>query len=103
MMMLDSIKNAEEDMKVKALLEATNEGNAIILASNKFMEQNRDVLSTDDIDKIKEFSHKLEEQIKMQDKDGINSVIDQINTFTSPLAQKAMERAISESIRGKKI
>jgi len=38
-MLMDSLNNAEADLKIRALLEARNEGNNVVLATQKFLEQ----------------------------------------------------------------
>jgi molecular chaperone HscA len=102
-MLLESIQHAKDDMAEKAILEATNEANSILLASKKFMQQNQKFLTTVELDSISNFAKKLESTIDSRDKDLINTAIENINSYTGPLAQKAMERVISESMKGKKL
>ena len=102
-MLIDSISHAEEDMKAKALLEATNEARSIILAAEKFVQQNQGHLTKEELDKTVLYKDELEATIQTKDKDKINDAIQSFNEFTTPLAQKAMERAISDSLKGKTI
>lgn len=102
-MLIDSIQNAEEDMKIKALLEAKNEANGIILASDKFMKQHRDILSKTEIETTNNLIHKLKSSVDSGTKDDINTAMQSLNEYTAPFAQKAMDKTIKESLSGKKI
>jgi len=102
-MLIDSIQNAEEDMKIKALLEARNEANGIILASDKFMKQHGDILSESEIEATNNLIHKLKSSVESGTKDDINVAMQLLNEYTAPFAQKAMDKTIKESLSGKKI
>ena len=51
-MLLESVKYAQQDMIQKALLDAINEANSILLATNRFMIQNAAYLNTEEVDKF---------------------------------------------------
>ncbi|MCP4438762.1 MAG: molecular chaperone DnaK [Aureispira sp.] len=102
-MLVDSIKNAKEDMKVRGLIEARTEANNVIMATAKFLEQNQDIFSDAEVTALSELYQLLVESVKGEDKDLINKYMDDLNTFAQPLAQKAMDRTISEAMKGKKV
>lgn len=102
-MLVDSIKNAKADMKVRGLIEARTEANNVIMATSKFLEQNKDILSDAEIKGVEELNGLLIDSVKGEDKDLINKYMDDLNTFAQPLAQKAMDRTISEAMKGKKV
>lgn len=102
-MLLDSIANAESDMKRRALLEARNEASYIIQSSRRFLEQNKDSLTSTEKNKIKELAEDLDAVSKGDDKDRIHQAIEAFNQYTSPIAQKAMESALSQKLKGSKI
>lgn len=102
-MLLDSIAHAESDMKRRALLEARNEASYIIQSSKKFLEQNKDTLTSTEKNKIKELAEDLDAVSKDDDKDRIHQAIEAFNQYTSPIAQKAMESALSQKLKGSKI
>jgi len=102
-MLLDSIANAESDMKRRALLEARNEASYIIQSSRRFLEQNKDSLTSTEKNKIKELAEDLDAVSKGDDKDLIHQAIEAFNQYTSPIAQKAMESALSQKLKGSKI
>ena len=103
LMLLDSMKNAEADMAQRVLLEARNEANSVILASAKFIEQNAAIFSEVEVKDLKSYIQKLKEAVEGTDKDLINKAMDELNTFSRPLAERAMDHNISEAMKGKKL
>ena len=103
LMLLDSMKNAEADMAQRVLLEARNEANAVIHASAKFIEQNAAIFSEKEVKDLKIYIQKLKEAVEGTDKDLINKAMDDLNTFSRPLAERAMDHNISEAMKGKKL
>lgn len=102
-MLLESIKNAEADMKIRSLTEAKNEANNIILSSKKFIEQNKSILSKEEIDNINDLIKNLTTTSSGDDKDKIQSMMDKINHYTTPIAQRALDYNIQQSLKGKEI
>ena len=103
LMLLDSIKNAQSDMDARSLLEARNEANVIILSSDKFISQNKSILSEEEVATILSYVEKLKTTVAGSNKDLINKVMDELNIFTTPLAHRALDYNISDSLKGKKI
>lgn len=102
-MLLDSITNAKDDMKVRGLLEARNEANNIILSADKFLKQNEKILSETEKSKTIQMTNNLKEAVKSEDKDLINRRMEELNEYTAPLAHRAMDVNIQEAMAGKKI
>ena len=102
-MLLDSIQNAESDMKIRALLEARNEANNIVLSADKFLTQNTAILSEEEVSETKKLTNILRQSVEGQDKDAINVAMDNLNKYTTPLAHRAMDVNIGEAIKGKKL
>jgi len=102
-MLLESIQNAEGDMKTRALLEARNEAQNIILASDKFIKQNQNILTKEEVEKTITFTNILIEATKTEDKDLINKAMQELNEYTTPLAHRAMDVNIGAAIKGKKV
>lgn len=102
-MLLDSIRHAQEDMTTRALLEARNEANNLLLSSPKFLEQHAAILSTAEINETQRLTEELRIQVAGTDKDAINLAMEKLNAFTAPLAHRAMDLTIAEAIRGKKV
>ncbi|MFK8004844.1 MAG: Fe-S protein assembly chaperone HscA [Saprospiraceae bacterium] len=102
-MLIDSIQNAEADMKIRGLLEARNEANNILLSSDKFLQQNEAILSEEEKATTKSLIENLRKSVNEEDKDAINKAMDDLNTFTSPLAHRAMDVNIQKAMKGKKV
>ena len=103
LMLLDSIKNAEGDMKARVLLEARNEGNNVYKSTLRFLKQNENILSDEEKAKTMEFAEALNKAIQGDDKDAINQAMESLNEYTSPLAHKAMDLNIKDALKGKKL
>jgi molecular chaperone HscA len=102
-MLIDGIMNAEEDMAEKALIEARNEGNHLLSASDKFLKQHTSLLTDWEKRKTKKLAAALKETIAQQDKNAIQTAITTLNNYTTPLAHRAMDATIQDAMRGKKI
>lgn len=102
-MLMDSIQNAEGDMKQRALLEARNEANNIILATDKFLVQNDSILSEEEKSQIKKLHQSLKETVAGTDKDAINKAMEILNEYSAPLAHRAMDANIQASLKGTKL
>ncbi len=102
-MLMDSIAHAAEDMRARALLEARNEAQTLLLAGEKFLQQNDALLSETEKATTRSFLRALQEIIPGDDKDRIHSAIQQLNEYTAPLARRVMDATIREAMQGKKI
>jgi len=102
-MLIDSMKNAESDMKIKALLEARNEARSIILSSDKFIKQNEEILTEAEQTKLIELVNDLRTVTEQEDKDKINTSMQILNEFSAPLAERAMNYNIKKALSGKTI
>lgn len=102
-MLLESIRYAQQDMLQRGLLEAKNEGNHIALSASKFLEQHIEILSPEETEKTRQLTDVLKSALEGTDKDAINRAIEQLNTYTAPLAHRAMDKTITEAMAGKKI
>lgn len=102
-MLLDSLQHAEADMQKRGLLEARNEANSIILAADKFIAQNKSWLQEAEIESIQGLKAQLVQKVADGTKDEINQAMEELNEYTSPLAQKAMEQVVSSALKGKQV
>jgi len=102
-MLIDSLQNAESDMKSKALLESINEANNIVLATDRFIEQNREALSEEQINHISTLKSELIKTTQGEDKDAIEAAMQVMNEYTTPLAHEALDRNIGEALKDSKV
>ena len=102
-MLLESIQHAQEDMDTKALIEAQNEGNYILMASDKFIDQNASWMDSETTLQIQKLTTQLKHDIQQGTKDQIQASIDRITQYTEPLAHRALDKSINEALSGKKV
>ncbi|MCO6462216.1 MAG: Fe-S protein assembly chaperone HscA [Saprospiraceae bacterium] len=103
LMLIDSIKHAEEDVRIKALIEARNEANNILHATKKFLRQHADLFTPQQFDPLKEIAGELEVLVQGEDKDAIHDAIHRLDRIARPMAEVAMDDAIRQSLAGKSI
>jgi len=103
MMLLESIEHAEEDMAIRGLKEAKNEANHILHSGEKFLSQNKNILSAEENAGTIQLLQKLNKAVSGKDKDTINKAIQELNDFTAPLAHRAMDETIQNAMAGKRV
>ncbi|PSR08697.1 MAG: heat-shock protein Hsp70, partial [Bacteroidetes bacterium] len=102
-MLIDSIQNAQSDMATRALLEARNEANNILLATTKFLVQNKSWLAAAASAEISRLAEELRQATAATDKDAINKAMETLNEYARPLAQDALEKNIAQAMKGEKV
>lgn len=102
-MLLDSIKNAKEDMAIKALIEARTEAESVLLATDKFIGQNEAILSEEEIVGMQNRAASLAQACGGEDKDLIQQRMEELNQYARPMAERAMDQSIAKAVAGKKI
>lgn len=102
-MLIDSLQHAESDMKKRALLEAINEANNVILSTDKFIEQNVSILSKEETETLLKLNNILKESVQGEDKDKISKAMDELNEYAGPLAHRALDHNIGEALKNTKI
>ncbi len=102
-MLIDSMKNADSDMKQKAILETINEGNALVLATTRFLSNNKEILTNDEVAQIEVLAQNLSIHIASGDKDAINAGMDALNAYANPLAHRSMDNTIRLTLTGERI
>jgi molecular chaperone HscA len=100
-MLLESITHAKDDMLVRALVEARTEGEQILGVTEKFISKNTSLLTSAEITATAEAMQALQLALTMEDKDLIHSKIEILNEITRPFAEKAMDIAVSEALKGR--
>jgi molecular chaperone HscA len=103
LMLLDSIKHAQGDMQARALLEARNEANLLLLSGDKFLRQNDGILSEIEKSNTRALLEDLNNKVSGTDKDLINKAISTLNEYTAPLAHRAMDETIGKALTGQQM
>jgi molecular chaperone HscA len=103
MMLIDSIQNASSDLQMRSLLEARNEANNVLLAVEKFLIHNAEILSEEEKATTQSLAKTLKTAVAGDNKDAINAAMDDLNIYTEPMAHRAMDVNIAAAMKGKKI
>ena len=104
-MLLESLQNAKEDIKIRGIIEARTEAENVILASlpqihqTKRSDPHKGRNRRDD----KARSGPSRESVKGEDKDNIHQSMEDLNEYTTPLAHRALDANIADAMKGKKL
>lgn len=102
-MLIDSLEHAGDDMKMRALEEARNEGRQLLYATDKFMQQSADELTEENVTQIEKLSEKLATMLVGEDKDAILAAQEALNDYCRPFAEKLMDKAVAGALKGKQL
>lgn len=102
-MLMDSLANAKEDVKSRALVEATTEAQQMIDTTERFIEKNKDQLNEEEMTLTLNQIHALRVAISTKDKDKIQKETEVLNEISRPFAERIMETALKDAMKGKKV
>lgn len=102
-MLMASLKHAKEDIQTRALVEATTEAQQMIETTEKFLEKNRAHLKENEIAATINQIAALRNAIDAQDKDRVQKETETLNEVSRPFAERIMDIAIKEAMKGKKV
>jgi len=92
-MVRDAEANAEEDRKFEELVGVRNQGDALVHATRKMLEEAGENVSDDEKAPIEAAVTDLEAALKTDDKDDIEAKTTALTEASGPLAQKMQEQA----------
>ena len=102
-MLLDSISNASEDIQKRALIEAQTQGRVLLETTQNFLMKNNEFLSDEEKKDTQTAIYKLNENINAGSKDEVQHAIETLNAISRPYAERLLDKAVSEVMKGKKI
>lgn len=102
-MLKDSIENAQKDVQERMVVEARTEGEQLIYTTERFIDKNQSLLSDNELQNTSLYINDLRNALETGDKDVILRAIDELNEYTRPFAERLMDIAISQAMKGKKI
>jgi molecular chaperone HscA len=102
-MLLESITNAKDDIALRALVEAKTEGEQILQVTEKFLQKNHQIISKDEMMATANAMQALQLSLTMNDKNLIQTKIEELNEISRPFAERAMDAAVSSALSGTKI
>ena len=102
-MLLDSLTNAKDDIKTRALVEATTEAQQMIDTTEKFLVKYSEALTGDETSLTRTHIQQLQDAISAKDKDKIQHETELLNDVSRPYAERVMEGALKDAMKGKKV
>jgi molecular chaperone HscA len=102
-MLMDSITHAKDDVAERMVIEARTEGEQMIYTTKRFIEKNTEWLTIAEIADTKKLMDALQTALTSGDKDLMHKAIDELNEFTRPFAERLMDQAIRQAMKGKNI
>ncbi|WP_026770532.1 Fe-S protein assembly chaperone HscA [Asinibacterium sp. OR53] len=102
-MLLESITHAGDDMQARALVEAKTEGEQLLGLTEKFISKNPSLLSAEELQTTAQAMQALQLALTMDDKNLIQKKTEELNDITRPFAERAMDQAVSQAMKGKQI
>lgn len=102
-MLLESITHAGDDMQARALVEAKTEGEQLLGLTEKFISKNPGLLSAEELQTTAHAMQALQLALTMDDKNLIQKKTEELNDITRPFAERAMDQAVSQAMKGKQI
>ena len=102
-MLLESITHAKDDIATRALVEARTEGEQILGTTEKFIGKNATSLSPQELTQTAMAMQALQLALTMEDKNLIQTKIEELNDISRPYAERIMDETISQTMKGKAI
>ena len=99
-MLRDSLVHAREDMEQRLLIEARVEAERALLALNAALAADGALLSASERAEIDSAIAKLRHATKGADRDVINAAVEALDHATHGFAQRRMDRAVSQALKG---
>jgi len=102
-MIRDSFQFAAEDIKARQVIEARNEANAIIGATEKALVRATNLISEKERDSIRQILQQLSEVKDGDDHRLIRTKISEVEKTTHHLAEVLMDATLKEALESKKL
>ncbi len=102
-MLMDSITHAKEDIQNRALVEAITEARQMLDVTEKFLQKNGGFLSEEERHATLQQMDALTTAISAKDKNLIQKETEELNNISRPYAERVMDAALKDAMRGKKI
>jgi molecular chaperone HscA len=102
-MLIDSIENAKSDVEQRMLIEAKSEGEQLAYTAERFIAKNANILTEAEINATNEHIAALKAALEAGEKDLILKKADELNEFTRPFAERLMDMAVGQAMKGKSI
>ncbi|MDQ7947795.1 MAG: Fe-S protein assembly chaperone HscA [Pedobacter sp.] len=102
-MLIDSIENAQSDVAQRMLIEARSEGEQLVYTAERFIAKNATILTPEETKDTQSYIDSLKDALSKGEKDLILKKADELNEFTRPFAERLMDMAVGQAMKGKRI
>jgi len=102
-MLIDSIEHAKSDVEQRMLIEAKSEGEQLVYTAERFIKKNGNILNEEELTLTIVIIAELKDALDSGDKDRILKKADELNEFTRPFAERLMDMAVGQAMKGKRI
>jgi molecular chaperone HscA len=102
-MLLESITHAKDDIATRALVEARTEGEQLLQTTEKFIGKYAASLIGEELTATAQAMQALQLALTMEDKNLIQTKIEELNELSRPYAERIMDEAVSIAMKGKAI
>ncbi|MES2419465.1 MAG: Fe-S protein assembly chaperone HscA [Bacteroidota bacterium] len=102
-MLIDSIENAKSDVEQRMLIEAKSEGEQLVYTAERFLKKNGGILNEEELTLTIVLIAELKDALDSDEKDHILKKADELNEFTRPFAERLMDMAVGQAMKGKSI
>ncbi|MEQ1553346.1 MAG: Fe-S protein assembly chaperone HscA [Ferruginibacter sp.] len=102
-MLLESMNNAEKDIATRALVEARTEAEQLLKTTERFLQKNANNLINNELADTAAAMQALQLAITMSDKNLIQTKTEALNNISAPYAERIMNLAVGEAMKGRKV
>jgi molecular chaperone DnaK len=99
----DSLEHAEADVHARGLIDARNEADTVLRASEKAIEQGAAFLDVAELARIREAIAALAGARQTDDAGAIRAATDRVNQVTQSLAERLMDAALRDALRDRRV
>lgn len=102
-MLIDSITHAKSDVEQRMLIEARGEGEQLVYTAERFVAKNTNILTAQEVKDTTTHIEALKNALAQGEKDAILKKADELNEFTRPFAERLMDMAVGQAMKGKSV
>jgi molecular chaperone HscA len=99
-MLLESITHAKDDIATRALVEARTEGQQMLETTERFLTKHARFLTGEELTDTAHAMQNLQLALTMEDKNLIQEKIEALNDISRPYAERVMDEAVSQRMKG---
>jgi molecular chaperone HscA len=102
-MLLDAVTHAQEDVAARMIVEAKTEAEQMIYTVERFIQKNGSYLDQEETLQSQKLLAAIKTELQQGNKDTILASVEDLNNYTRPFAERLMDVAVSQAMKGKNI